>query len=177
MISETLIQLHSPIQGVDFTTFTLHMALGVFMAMVQTYFQLRYRFRNVNDLRFNEPSDVQELRHELSVWKRAAASFSSYSEDEDIVRVTIMKRVNRLGRQLKRKLLTGSVPMETYKATLGELQAKYPIRNKKLLIKSCATLVFVISFFFLHSIPDFRHVSLGWTALLGAILLLILSDR
>lgn len=39
------------------------------------------------------------------------------------------------------------------------------------------TLVFLISFFFLHSIPDIQRISLGWTALLGAILLLILSDR
>lgn len=46
-----------------------------------------------------------------------------------------------------------------------------------LLVKSAVTLVFVISFFFLHSIPDIQRLSLGWTALLGAILLLILSDR
>lgn len=29
----------------------------------------------------------------------------------------------------------------------------------------------------MHSIPDIQRLSLGWTALLGAILLLILSDR
>lgn len=38
-------------------------------------------------------------------------------------------------------------------------------------------LVFVISFFFLHSVPDIQKLSLGWTALLGAVLLLILADR
>lgn len=38
-------------------------------------------------------------------------------------------------------------------------------------------LIFVIGFFFLHSIPDIQRLSLGWTALLGAVLLLILSDR
>lgn len=37
--------------------------------------------------------------------------------------------------------------------------------------------MFVIGFFFLHSIPDIQRLSLGWTALLGAVLLLILSDR
>lgn len=46
-----------------------------------------------------------------------------------------------------------------------------------LLVKSAVTLIFVISFFFLHSIPDIQRLSLGWTALLGAVLLLILSDR
>lgn len=54
---------------------------------------------------------------------------------------------------------------------------QYPIRNRVLLVKSAVTLIFVISFFFLHSVPDIQRLSLGWTALLGAILLLILSDR
>lgn len=54
---------------------------------------------------------------------------------------------------------------------------QYPIRNRTLLIKSAVTLVFVISFFFLHSVPDIQRLSLGWTALLGAVLLLILADR
>lgn len=55
--------------------------------------------------------------------------------------------------------------------------SQYPIRNKKLLIKSAVVLVFVISFFFLHSMPHIQRLSLGWTALLGAVLLLILADR
>lgn len=46
-----------------------------------------------------------------------------------------------------------------------------------LLVKSAVTLVFVITFFFLHSAPDIQKLSLGWTALLGAVLLLILADR
>lgn len=37
--------------------------------------------------------------------------------------------------------------------------------------------MFVITFFFLHSVPSIQRLSLGWTALLGAILLLILADR
>lgn len=39
------------------------------------------------------------------------------------------------------------------------------------------TLVFVIAGFFLHSLPYIERLSLGWTALLGVVLLLILSDR
>lgn len=54
---------------------------------------------------------------------------------------------------------------------------QYPIRNKTLLVKSAVVLVFVVTFFFMHSLPDIQRLSLGWTALLGAILLLILADR
>lgn len=65
-----------------------------------------------------------------------------------------------------------------YKLTsIIPLSLQYPIRNKVLLVKSSVTLVFVVSFFFLHSMPDLQKLSLGWTALLGAILLLILADR
>lgn len=53
---------------------------------------------------------------------------------------------------------------------------QYPIRNKPLLIKCSCALVFVISLFFLHSVPELQRLSLGWTALLGAIFLIILAD-
>ena len=134
-------------------------------------------FKSVNDLRHNEPKDIQELRHEITVWQRAAATLSSYSKDEDLVRKTLVRKTERLSKLLKKKLTSGEVPKETYKATLGDLQAKYPIKNVNLLLKSAVALVFVISFFFLHSVPNLQRLSLGWTALLGAVLLLILYDR
>lgn len=100
------------------------MAFGIFLVMIQTYIHLRIKFKNVNDLRFSEAQDVQELRHEITVWQRAAASLSSYSKDEDLVRETLEKKCSRLERTLKKKLTTGSVPIDSYKATLEELEAK-----------------------------------------------------
>jgi P protein len=153
------------------------MTIGVILVMIQTYFQLRFKFKAVSDLRFSEPKDVQELRHEIVVWIRAANTLSTFSKDEDLVRKTLVKKVERLQNILKKKLDTGTVPTESYQATLEDLQKKYPIKNKNLLFKSIITLIFVISFFFLHSAPHIQKLSLGWTALLGAILLLILYDR
>jgi len=155
----------------------LHMSIAIVLVSIQTYYQIRHKFKHVSDLRFNEPKDVIELRHEIAIWSRAANTLSPYSKDEEIVRQTLIKKVNRLSKVLKKKLEKGSVPTESYHATLGELQAKYPIKNMNLLIKSSVTLVFVISFFFLHSVPNLQRLSLGWTALLGAVLLLILYDR
>lgn len=139
-----------PFQGVNFTTFTLHMAIGVCLVMVQTYIQLRYKFRNINDLRFNEPQDVQEMRHEIAVWQRAAASLSSYSKDEDLVRETLLKKVNRLSRSLKKKLVSGSVPIDSYKATLEDLQAKVCMKHFK-----TKTFHNIIIFFFVFSFKIF----------------------
>lgn len=161
--------------GVDFSTFSLHMSIGVILVLIVVYAQLRFIFRDVAVLRFDEPQDVQELRHEIAIWQRAAASLSSYSKDENLVRETLLKKVQRLLSQLKKKLMTGSAAFEKYKTTLEELQEKYPIRDKWLLLKSGFTLVFVITLFFLHSVPGL-NLSLGWTALLGVLLLLILAD-
>ena len=161
--------------GIDFSTFTMHMSIGVILVIIVAYVQLRFIFRDVDVLRFDEPPDVQELRHEIAIWQRAAASLSSYSKDENLVRETLLKKVQRLLSQLKRKIVTGSVTLERYKTTLEELQEKYPIRDKWLLVKSGFALIFVITLFFLHSVPNL-HLSLGLTALIGVLLLLILAD-
>ncbi|CAL7951356.1 unnamed protein product [Xylocopa violacea] len=161
--------------GIDFSTFTIHMSIGVILVLFLVFAQLRFIFRDMAVLKFDEPPDVQELRHEIAIWQRAAASLSSYSKDENLVRETLLKKVQRLLSQLKKKLSTGSVALETYKTTLEELQEKYPIRDKWLLAKSGFTLIFVITLFFLHSIPNLQ-LSLGWTALVGVLLLLILAD-
>jgi hypothetical protein len=52
-------------------------------------------------------NNVSELRHEIAVWQRAAASLSSYSQDEETVRSSLLKKVRRLVQELKRKLVTG----------------------------------------------------------------------
>lgn len=118
------------LQGVNFFTFSVHMSIGILLVMVQTYLQLRFKFRNINDLRFIEPQDIQELRHEIAVWQRAASSLSSYSKDEDLVRETLVKKVNRLQRQLKKKLSSGSVNEVSYKQTLQDLQRKVTFYKK-----------------------------------------------
>ncbi|KAK6622012.1 hypothetical protein RUM44_001819 [Polyplax serrata] len=162
--------------GVDFGVFVLHMFIGVALVTAVVYCQLRYMFRNNKGLRFEEPQDVQELRHEIAIWQRAAASLTSYSKDEDVVRETLLKKVRRLLTELKLKLVQERTPCENYKANLEELTEKYPIRNWPLLYKSSFALLFVICVFFLHSIPEL-NLSLGCTAFLGAALLLILADR
>jgi P protein len=164
--------------GVNFLNFTMHMSIPVILVMVQAYFQLRFMFRDMKKLRNSDPKDVRELRHEVGVWERAAATLTSCSKDEDILRKTLEKKVKKLNRKLEKKIDSPEkVPKESYEATLEDLQKKYPIKDKALLWKSCVTLIFVIGCFFLHSFPEIQKLSLGWTALLGAVLLLILYDR
>lgn len=97
---------------------------GVVMVMLQTYLQLRFKFRNIADLQFKDSPEVEELRHEIHVWKRAAASLSAYSKDEELVRQTLTKKVNRLKRSLKKKMAAAVEPAPNYQQTLESLQAK-----------------------------------------------------
>ncbi|XP_045770039.1 P protein-like isoform X2 [Maniola jurtina] len=165
--------------NINFTSFTLHMGLGILLVCVQTYFQLRYMFRDMNTLRHSVPTEIVEMRQEIGVWKRAAASLSSYSRDEDIVRRALEKKVQRLQTiLLKRENNSGKAKADpNFCSTLAQMKQKYRIRDKQLLIKSTVCVAFVVIVFFLHAIPELQRLSLGWTALLGALLLLLLAER
>ncbi|XP_054286701.1 P protein-like [Macrosteles quadrilineatus] len=160
--------------GITFGVFTTRMGIPLTIIMILVHFQLRYMFRNIKDLQYTDPKDVQELRHEIVIWQRAAASLSSYSKEEDYVRETLMKKVQRLLSELKKKLLTGSIAMETYREDIEELAQKFPIRDKPLLLKSTLALMFVIVTFALQSMLEL-HLSMGSIAFLGALLLLLLD--
>ncbi|XP_044260389.1 P protein-like [Tribolium madens] len=163
--------------GINFGTFTLHMGVGAIIAFVVVYAQLRYSHRDLKVFKYAEPTEVQELRHEIGVWKRAAASLSSYSKDEDTVKESLLRRSTTLLGKLKLTATNTSPTIENYTTNLKNLERQYPIRNKALLIKSGITLSLVICVFFLHSIPAMSILGLGWTALLGALLLLLLYDK
>ncbi|XP_065169611.1 P protein [Atheta coriaria] len=170
--------------GINFSMFTMHMSIGVFLSMIVVHLQLRYMYRDINLLKNNEPVDVQDLKREIAVWQRTAASLSSYSKDEDVVKDSLMKRTSRLVGKLNTKSNNkgddSPVQMQMDNEIIldiKELERKYPIRDKVLLIKCGFTLCFVIVVFFLQTIPAFSKLGLGWTALLGALLLLIMGQR
>ncbi|KAM3955654.1 P protein-like [Aphomia sociella] len=166
-------------ENINFTTFTLHMGVGILLVCVQTYIQLRIMFRDINKLRHSVPTDIQELRQEIAVWKRAAASLSSYSRDEDLVRAALEKKVAKLNAVLvKRESGKGiSKSDPRFCSTLAQMKQKYHIRDTQLLVKSAISVTFVVIVFFLHAIPELQRLSLGWTALLGALLLLLLAEK
>ncbi|XP_052748941.1 P protein-like isoform X2 [Galleria mellonella] len=166
-------------ENINFATFTLHMGVGILLVCVQTYLQLRFMFRDMNKLRHSVPTDIQELRQEIAVWRRAAASLSSYSRDEDLVRSALEKKVKKLKAVLaKRECGKGiSKSDPKFNSTLAQMKQKYHIRDKQLLVKSTISVAFVVIVFFLHAIPELQRLSLGWTALLGALLLLLLAEK
>lgn len=153
------------------------MGVGVIILMITTALHLRFNYKDINSLFFHEPKEIKNLRKNIIVWERASQSISPMSKDANMVRETLIKKVKVLRHDLKKKLAKGIVPTTRYKATLEDMEKAYPIKKKQLLIKSGIVLAFILVLFFVESIPEIHRLSLGWSALLGVILLLIISNR
>jgi P protein len=157
-------------------TFSAHMLIGVVIITIATNIHLRLIYPNINTLFIQEPKDIKVLKKNILTWERTLRnSISPFSKDADMIRETLVKKVKMLKTELKQKLTRGVVETTRYKSTLEEMEKAYPIKKKGLLIKSGIALTFILVLFFLH--PEIRKLSLGWSALLGVIFLLIISDR
>lgn len=100
------------------------MSTGAMFVMIQTFIQLRLKFRTINDIRVDEPEDIRELRHEIFAWQKAAHVLSPDRRDENMVQRILMKKIGRLQQNLKTKIESGSIPTEVFQLTLRELQQK-----------------------------------------------------
>ncbi|XP_052749095.1 P protein-like isoform X2 [Galleria mellonella] len=166
--------------GINFTNFTAHMSLGILLVFIQTSLQIRYIYRDTNKLRLKVPADIQELHHQISIWRRAKDSLPHLNNGVNVIRERLEKKIEKLNEKLDtliRENSKGSCSEETFLNTLAELKEHYKIRDKVLLLKAMVATAFVVVMFFLHSVPELNRISLGWTVLLGAILLLTLADR
>jgi P protein len=158
-------------------TFTVHMFVGVALLTLTTNLHLRFMYKDINTLLIHEPKEIKLLKRNIIVWERASVSISPFSKDADLVRQTLKMKVKVLRHELKKKLAKGGVEKARYKSTLEDMEKAYPIKKKGLLIKSSACLLFILILFFVESIPEIHRLSLGWSALLGVILLLIITGK
>lgn len=108
--------------GVTFLSFTSHTIIGVLLAMILSMTYLRFQYRDFHELRMKEPKEVTELRREIIIWERTAATLSTYTRDSHIVRDTLLKKVKILRDKLRRLESEEFVSTETYKTTLDELK-------------------------------------------------------
>uniref|UniRef100_A0A1A9WPV7 Citrate transporter-like domain-containing protein n=1 Tax=Glossina brevipalpis TaxID=37001 RepID=A0A1A9WPV7_9MUSC len=161
---------------VNFGIFILHMLPGVIIGMLTTFVHLRLRYRTIKDFMNKESAEIEAIRHQILVWERAAQHVAPTTIDEEIVQNTLLRKVDALKTKLEEMQATNPSHVATYEETLAQMKASYPIRNKVLLVKATVAFTFVLCLFFLHTIPSIKHLSLGWSALLGALLLLIIAD-
>ncbi|CAG9794538.1 unnamed protein product [Diatraea saccharalis] len=181
-------------QNINFTSFTFHMGLGILLVCVQTYLQLRFMFRDISKLRHSVPRDILEAVGYDCVYSHKHPPFytgAAWCVIDILLRgeqtmgkayasaVGILVVVERLNSVLVRREAGGGTSRTDPKfcSTLAQMKEKYQIRDKQLLVKSAVCVMFVVVVFFLHAIPELQRLSLGWTALLGALLLLLLAER
>lgn len=108
--------------GVTFVSYTLHMTIGSILAFIQTCIYFRWIYKDMHEIRTREPQGVTDLRREIVVWERTAASLSTLTRESLIVRDTLIKKVAILQGKLKKIDSEKTVPSETYKQTLEELE-------------------------------------------------------
>lgn len=104
----------------------MHLFLGVVFCMAGTYVLVRFiLFRNKNQFQIKEHPEIAELKREITAWKHSVQVMSSsYSAEEDIVHLTINRKIDRLEQKLNRKLHLGTPSKEIYATKLLELQQK-----------------------------------------------------
>ncbi|TMW50376.1 hypothetical protein DOY81_004530 [Sarcophaga bullata] len=161
--------------NVNFGNFIAHMLPGVVLGLIATFVYLYIKYPNIKKYMNKHSIEVETLNHEIQVWEKAASNIQPTTTDEEIVQSTLMKKAEVLRNKLKQLEAKGVAIEVDYHTTLAQMKAAYPIRNKPLLIKASFCFIFVLTLFFLHTVPDLQHLSLGWSALVGAILLLILT--
>lgn len=166
--------------GVTFLTFTMHVGLGVIFVAFACYGLLRLMYRKLGE--HKEDRDLHDLRHELIIWHRTLHGLSNFSREEAMVKEIIGLKIEELRGELDEKVAVkrrgfNVQPLgQDDRATLDAMEESCRITNPGLLIKSCSVLAVTVTLFFLQNIPSL-NLSLGWTALLGAIALLILADK
>lgn len=162
-------------EGVDFVMFVSHMFTGVFFSIVVTWFFMYSVLRNSL---FDRGQD--QMRESIKNLTKHVAKLTAPSSSETELRKEIMVRIEELKLQYQRKQAAspfGLTPAANFIETLAEMETKYKIRNRPLLIKCMIALAFAVLLFSLHSLPYLKGVTLAWAAMLAAILLLVLANK
>ncbi|PVD34460.1 hypothetical protein C0Q70_05735 [Pomacea canaliculata] len=165
------------LQGITFSNFTAHMSIGIIFVAVVSYGFLRLYYRKMRQIENPDPPEIAELQHEIEMWRRAASRVVVVTREETLMRALFLQKVaeqeNQLNRTLHRKR---KEEIKDFNEQITQLEKEYYIRDWKLLLKCGGVLLVVLAFFFMYSFVPNVYVGIGWIAVLGAIVLLVLAD-
>jgi Na+/H+ antiporter NhaD/arsenite permease-like protein len=163
-------------QNITFSIFTLHLSIGIMFCMIAGYITLRLMYRNLR-LQNTDSLEVSELKYESEVWRMTAARVPAMSAEENTVRELLLQKAKAVEEEIeRRKIEHKKYATDMWKEKLPSLEQKYQIKDKPLLVKSSFVLAAVILCFFTYSFIEHMHIDIGWIAVLGALLLIILAD-
>ncbi|KAH8380328.1 hypothetical protein KR009_010031 [Drosophila setifemur] len=144
-------------EGINFIIFFLHMLPGVLLSgivgLVIIYLTMRKSL-----FTFDEDQEHLAKQHEMT---------NAVLKDE------VHKRIKRMQRKQSKKPFIK--PSQNYFVILATLDMQYGIKNKPLLIKCLVAMTITLVCFIMQG-ESFMYASLGWVAMMGAFLLLILAN-
>lgn len=149
--------------GVKYGTFTMHMFPGVCLGFIVAFTLIYFMLRNRID---KEEFPLRKLLEDLESRQK-----------KNKKKRTLRDRIEQLKELAKNEAEKEGTRNENFEKNLSELKKIYKIRNKQLLIKCGIAFTFLISTFFMHSLPWMPGASLEWAAVLAAWLLIILDNR
>lgn len=159
-------------EGVTFVQFVLHMFPGVLLGLIITWTYMYVMMRN--SLYHESGEEMRESIKNLANYADKLTTAARESEED--LRAEIVERVDELMRRQQQSPSFGLTPTAQYIETLATMEAKYKITNMPLLIKCGIAFTFAILLFTLNFLPFLKGITLGWAAMLAAILLLILAN-
>ncbi|KAG2382687.1 hypothetical protein C9374_005267 [Naegleria lovaniensis] len=115
---------------------------------------------------------------EIEIWEYTLKKTQGNGVEENMVKESLQHHIVNLKAQLQEYLQKKGVSTNTQLSPkdLAKLSQQYSIHNPRLFIICCIILVIVIIFFFLESfIHEYVHVGLAEIAVIGAIIMLLLS--
>ena len=156
IVSDSALQAAEP-GAITFGTMTLHLMPGVVLCLVATWFIVRAYFHARVD---RQPS--QAIQNELLIWRRTVSRVGSGTPEEQRVKDDLLRHIATLERAAEEELKM----REVREVDIGELEARYRIKDWPLLINASLILGITVVLFFLHSFVEI-HLTLAWIANIG----------
>uniref|UniRef100_A0A1A9UVK9 Citrate transporter-like domain-containing protein n=1 Tax=Glossina austeni TaxID=7395 RepID=A0A1A9UVK9_GLOAU len=155
-------------------TFILHILPATILTAAQSYVHLRVQFINSDKMRNTHAAEVS-LKRRIRLWNKAATTVGDISLDERGFHKTVSARVRALKKRLKR-LGKMPEPRPDFREELEKLRDHFEVERKQIIIICCISLIVVLLLFSLRLYTDLIQASVGWIAIIAALLTLSLIN-
>ncbi|KAL5460210.1 hypothetical protein EMCRGX_G033639 [Ephydatia muelleri] len=165
--------------GITFSEITLHLLLGTIFILVTAFVTLSVMYTHCFQyvvLKNKDLPHIAELKREITIWERTAKQLSAASPEERAVQEALNAKAMAVTMLLHQEECRSSMlKAESWQKKLSELEESHRITDMILLVKSIAVLISVVILFFLSNVIPNHELGLGWIALFGSVVMMILS--
>jgi Na+/H+ antiporter NhaD/arsenite permease-like protein len=162
--------------GVDFTNFTLHMLIGSIFVYIVAFIHFRFLYSNTEMFKSETDSEINDLNKEILIWKRSFKNITPITKEEKVVKTLLKEKVSQLQNLLTKRVYQMHQDKETnFRAKTDDLIQNYKINSYPLLIKCSIVFLSTLVLFFIHPFLTSIHLTIGWIAILSAIILLTIT--